>query len=160
MHSLDIVSFTIRDISDNEGYLQSLGKKRTAEVKRDAKVGEAEAERDAGVREAEANREKMSLVFEAETSIADSERKFNLQKAAFDKEVNTEQAKAKMAYELQVVSTLERICCLCFEACLPSNFIIIIIIDRPRASRTSRRRAWKCRSCRGRRKSRSRSRKF
>lgn len=100
--SLEIVSFTIRDISDTEGYLQSLGKKRTAEVKRDAKVGEAEAERDAGVREAEANREKMSKVFEAETSIADAERKFNLQKAAFDKEVNTEQAKAKMAYELQV----------------------------------------------------------
>ena len=100
---MEIVSFTIRDISDNEGYLQSLGKKRTAEVKRDAKVGEAEAERDAGVREAEANREKMSRVFEAETNIADAERKFNLQKAAFDKEVNTEQAKAKMAYELQVV---------------------------------------------------------
>jgi len=73
-------------------------------VKRDAKVGEAEAERDAGVREAEANRDKMSRVFEAETSIADAERKFNLQKAAFDKEVNTEQAKAKLAYELQVVS--------------------------------------------------------
>lgn len=100
---LEIVSFTIRDISDAEGYLHALGKKRTAEVKRDAKIGEAEAERDAGVREAAANKEKMTKVYEAETDIADSERKYNLQKAAFDKEVNAEQAKAKLAYELQSV---------------------------------------------------------
>jgi len=106
---LEIVSFTIRDISDSEGYLQSLGKKRTAEVKRDAKIGEAEAERDAGVREAEANREKMAKVYEAETAIADAERKFNLQKAAFDKEVNSEQAKATMAYELQVAKSKQDI---------------------------------------------------
>lgn len=121
--SLEIVSFTIRDITDNEGYLQSLGKKRTAEVKRDAKVGEAEAERDAGVREAEANRDKMSRVFEAETSIADAERKFNLQKAAFDKEVNTEQAKARLAYELQVVSCLFLFCF--FGGFLSLSFLLV-----------------------------------
>ena len=31
---LAIISFTIRDVRDNEGYLDALGKKRTAEVKR------------------------------------------------------------------------------------------------------------------------------
>lgn len=38
---------TIQEISDDEEYLNALGKRRTAEVKRDATIGEAEAHRDA-----------------------------------------------------------------------------------------------------------------
>ena len=38
---LSIVSFTIRDIRDNQGYLEALGKPRIAQVKRDAQIGEA-----------------------------------------------------------------------------------------------------------------------
>ena len=45
---LGIVSFSIRDIQDEQGYLEALGMRRTAEVKRDATIGEAEAARDAG----------------------------------------------------------------------------------------------------------------
>ena len=33
-----------------QGYLRALGMKRTAEVKRDARIGEAEAQRDAGIK--------------------------------------------------------------------------------------------------------------
>ena len=36
---------TIQEISDEEEYLNALGKRRTAEVKRDATIGEAEAHR-------------------------------------------------------------------------------------------------------------------
>ncbi|MGH9199217.1 MAG: alpha/beta fold hydrolase, partial [Acidimicrobiia bacterium] len=36
---LQIVSFTIKDIDDEKGYLESLGRKRTAEVIRDAQIG-------------------------------------------------------------------------------------------------------------------------
>jgi flotillin len=38
---LDIVSLTIRAITDKQGYLEALGRPRTAEVKRDAVRGEA-----------------------------------------------------------------------------------------------------------------------
>jgi len=69
---LEIVSFTIKDVKDDEGYLEALGRKRTAEVKRDARIGEAEADRDAGIREAEAKKQQMSSKFYAETQIADS----------------------------------------------------------------------------------------
>ena len=51
---LTIISFTIRDIRDEEGYLDSLGKARTAEVKRDAAIGEANAQRDARIQVATA----------------------------------------------------------------------------------------------------------
>jgi uncharacterized membrane protein YqiK len=33
-----------------QGYLKSLGMKRTAEVKKDARLGEAEASRDSGIK--------------------------------------------------------------------------------------------------------------
>ncbi len=46
--SIDIL--TIQQISDEQGYLDALGKKRTAEVKRDAVVGEALAQRDAMIK--------------------------------------------------------------------------------------------------------------
>ena len=52
---MEIVSFTIRDIRDDQGYLDALGVRRTEEVKRDASVGEAMARRDAGIQAAQAD---------------------------------------------------------------------------------------------------------
>ena len=46
---LEIVSFTIKDVSDHVQYLDSLGKKQTANVVRDADIGKAEALRDSGI---------------------------------------------------------------------------------------------------------------
>ncbi|HEX6623031.1 MAG TPA: flotillin family protein, partial [Pyrinomonadaceae bacterium] len=42
-------ALTIQEISDEEGYLDALGKRRTAEVKRDAQIGEAQATRDSKI---------------------------------------------------------------------------------------------------------------
>ena len=47
---LGIVSFTIRDIRDSQGYLDALGKPRIAQVKRDAQIAQAEADRDAMIK--------------------------------------------------------------------------------------------------------------
>lgn len=106
---LEIVSFTIRDIKDPGGYLDALGVRRTAEVRRDATIGQAEAERDAGIRSAEAKREQQAATFEAETRIAESERSFNVQKAAYDQEVNARRAEAELADELQRAKTTQEI---------------------------------------------------
>ena len=51
---LQIVSFTLKDIRDSHGYLEALGKPRTAEVKRDAIIAQAEADRDATIKSAQA----------------------------------------------------------------------------------------------------------
>ena len=42
--------FNYVDYYNLQGYLHALGMKRTAEVKRDARIGEAEAQRDAGIK--------------------------------------------------------------------------------------------------------------
>jgi flotillin len=98
---LSIVSFTIKDIRDDQGYLDALGRKRTAEVKRDAQIGEAEAARDATIASAQARQEGETAKYQAETKIAESEKDFQVQKAEYDAQTNRKKAEAELAYTLQ-----------------------------------------------------------
>jgi flotillin len=106
---IEILSFTIKDINDNCNYLDSLGKTQTAVVIKEADIGVAIANRDAGIREAECGRENQDARFKADTSIADSFREFQMQKAHFDQEVNARNAEAELAYELQAAKEKQRI---------------------------------------------------
>ena len=98
---LGIVSFTIKDIHDDEGYLDALGQERIAQVKRDATIGQAEAARDATIRSAEARQKGETAKFVAETRIAEADKDYKVQKAAYDAETNRRQAEAELAYTLQ-----------------------------------------------------------
>lgn len=106
---LQIVSFTIRDIRDDKGYLDALGVGRTSEVKRDAAIGQAEAERDSQIKSAAADKEGKAARYKADTAIAESERDFSIQKAAYDREVNARKAEAELAYKLQETKTKQKI---------------------------------------------------
>merc|ERR1719346_288182 len=106
---IEILSFTIKDVYDNVTYLQSLGKAQTAAVKRDAEIGVAQANRDAGIREAECEKSAMDIKYSTDTKIEDNSRAFKLQKANFDKEVNTAKAEAQLAYELQAAKIQQKI---------------------------------------------------
>jgi len=98
---LGIVSFTIKDIRDDQGYLDALGQARTAEVKRDAAIGQANAARDATIKSAEARQQGETAKFAAETKIAESQKNYQVQKAAYDAETNRRKAEAELAYVLQ-----------------------------------------------------------
>jgi len=106
---LEIVSFTIKDIRDEQGYLDALGVRRTSEVKRDAEIGQAEAARDAQVKSAEADQIGQAARFKADTSIAESKRDFSIEKAGYDREVNARKAEAELAYKLQETKTQQQI---------------------------------------------------
>lgn len=82
---------------------------RTAEVKRDARIGEAEARCDATIKEAIAEEQRMAARFLNDTEIAKAQRDFELKKAVYDVEVQTKKAEAEMAYELQAAKTKQRI---------------------------------------------------
>jgi len=98
---LSIVSFTLKDIRDSHGYLDALGKPRTAEVKRDATIAQAEADRDAAIRSAQARQAGEIAKFEAETRIAEAQRDFQSKKAEYDAAVNLKRAEADLAYDIQ-----------------------------------------------------------
>merc|ERR550517_1900279 len=106
---IEILSFTIKDVYDNVDYLSSLGKSQTAAVKRDAEIGVAQANRDAGIREAECEKSAMDIKYSTDTKIEDNSRAFKLQKANFDKEVNSAKAEAQLAYELQAAKIQQKI---------------------------------------------------
>jgi flotillin len=88
---------TVQEISDEEGYLDALGKKRTAEVKRDGTIGEAEAMRDAKIKSALAMQEGEKAKFDAEANIAAAQRDFQVRQASYQAEIETEKARAAQA---------------------------------------------------------------
>ena len=88
---------TIQDISDEEGYLDALGKKRTAEVKRDGTIGEAEATRDSKIKSALAMQEGEKAKFDADANIAAAQRDFQVKQAKYLAEVESEKATAAQA---------------------------------------------------------------
>jgi len=102
---LQIVSFTIRDIRDNQGYLDALGKPRTAQVKRDAIIAQAEADRDSTIKSAQANQAGQTAKFEADTAVASSNRDYQMRLAEYQASVNLKKAEADLAYDLQRFKT-------------------------------------------------------
>jgi len=102
---LGIVSFTIRDIRDGQGYLDALGKPRIAQVKRDAIIAQAEADRDATIRSAQANQAGQEAKFQADTKVAEAQRDYQMNVANYQASVNQQKAQADLAYDLQKFKT-------------------------------------------------------
>jgi flotillin len=102
---LGIVSFTIRDIRDTQGYLDALGKPRIAQVKRDAIIAQAEADRDAQIRSAQANQAGQEAKFVADTKVAEAQRNYQSNVAQYQAAVNQQKAQADLAYDLQKFKT-------------------------------------------------------
>jgi flotillin len=102
---LGIVSFTIRDIRDSQGYLDALGKPRIAQVKRDAQIAQAEADRDAMIKSAQATQAGQEAKFLADTRIAEAQRDYQTNVAQYQAAVNQRKAEADLAYDLQKFKT-------------------------------------------------------
>ena len=91
---LQIISFTIKDIADKNGYLDSLGKKQIAEVKKNAAVAEAAASRDTRIQQAQADQEAKQQEIERQTH---AEREQQVKMADFKKQQEIAQAQADQA---------------------------------------------------------------
>ncbi|PFO02585.1 flotillin [Bacillus sp. AFS076308] len=98
---LVIVSFTIKDVRDKNGYLDSLGKPRIAQVKRDADIATAEAEKETRIKKAEAAKEAKRNELERATEIAEAEKINQLKIAEFRREQDIAKARADQAYDLE-----------------------------------------------------------
>lgn len=92
---LDVL--TIQDISDRNGYLDALGRRRIAEVKGAAEIGEAEAKRDAQISSAAARREGSVAEAQAATQIATAEQARDIELARIRSDVDAANARAAQA---------------------------------------------------------------
>ena len=105
--NIDIL--TMQQISDEMGYLDALGKKRTAEVKRDAVIGEAQAQRDATIKSAMADQEGKTKRYEADVVIAQALRDKESRQAEFDAAVKAKQAEAEQSGPLATATARQKV---------------------------------------------------
>lgn len=106
---ISVISYTLKDIRDDEGYLKALGQRRVAEVQCEARIGQAVAKMQSGIREAEAEEVRVKAEYENKTEVARSQRDYQLNKSTYDIEVNTKKATSELAYDLQAAITKQKI---------------------------------------------------
>lgn len=87
----------IQNIKDDRGYIESLGKKKTAEVVRDATIGEAEAKRETDQKSATARQAGQIATAQAEQAISDAQRERDIAIAANEAQVRARQAMIPIA---------------------------------------------------------------
>ncbi len=97
---LTIDLLTIQEVTDTEGYIEALGKQRTAEVVAEARIGEAEALRRGDVQSAAARRAGEVAKAEATTAISDAERARDMQIADNAAKVGAQKARVPIVAEI------------------------------------------------------------
>jgi len=108
---LTVVSFTIKEIKDPVGYLDALGKQRTAEAKRSADIGvanasketqiaQANAQRDSAIAQAQAAEEGAKAKLLADTRVAEASKNYQVNQAAYTAAVSQQKAASDMMYDI------------------------------------------------------------
>ena len=109
---LEVISFTIKEVRDQNDYIANMGRPDIARIKRDADVAGAEAERDTAIRRAQASREAAVATSQADqervlaetlslTRQSEAQRDLEIKKAEYLETVKRQQAQADKAYEIQ-----------------------------------------------------------
>jgi flotillin len=109
---LEVISFTIKEVRDQNEYIANMGRPDIARIKRDADVAAAEAERDTAIRRANALREAAIAKAGADqervlaetislTRQAEAQRDLEIKKAEYTETVKRQQATADKSYEIQ-----------------------------------------------------------
>jgi len=96
---LHVDNFVIQRISDKGGYIDALGKKRTAEVKRDADIAMAEATKEADIKSAAARQAGEVAKAEAARAISDADRVKDM--AIADNETQVKRRQARIVIEAE-----------------------------------------------------------
>jgi len=93
-------AFKIQHISDTEGYLDAVGRRKNAEVRRDARITEVNAEAEARLAAAEAKKRGDVAEAQADITIVEEENKLRVKKADLAAEANRTEARSKVAGDI------------------------------------------------------------
>lgn len=99
---LEIKNFTIKDISDENGYIEAMGAGRIAEQRKDAKIREANATREENEKTSEARKIGEQAKINSQTEINEAAKNQAVRQAQFDEEQQKAEAKAEIAKEIQM----------------------------------------------------------
>lgn len=117
---LTVVSFTIKEIRGEVGYIENLGRDRTAEIKRNADIGvanktkepsiaQAIAQCETAVVQAERTQEAAKARILAEMKVAEAKKEMEVCKAAFQAEVAKSKAASDLAYAIVKAETQQKL---------------------------------------------------
>jgi flotillin len=109
---LEVVSFTIKEVRDQNEYITNMGKPDIARIKRDAEVAGAEADRDiaikravaareAAVAKAQADQERVLAETLSQAKQAEAQRDLEIKRAQYTELVKRQQAQADKSYDIQ-----------------------------------------------------------
>jgi flotillin len=98
---LAMLSFALKDISDTQGYIDSLSKPQIAAAKRDAAIAQAETEKESIIKSSQARKEAEVARLQSEAQIAKAQWDNEAKKAESQVFVNTKKAQADFSYELE-----------------------------------------------------------
>lgn len=104
---LAIISFTIKNISDTNGYLEALGKPQIARVQKEAAIAQAIADKETRINAAEAEQQAKQAEFERTTQIAEAQKINDMKMSAFKQEQDTARAVADQAYKIQEAKSMQ-----------------------------------------------------
>jgi flotillin len=102
-------TFKIQQISDNEGYLDAIARRKNAEVRRDAKITEANAEAEARVVAAEAKKTGNVAEAESDMTIVEAENRLRVKKADLAAEANRVEARATVAGDIERIEQEQKL---------------------------------------------------
>ena len=108
---LEVVSFTIKKVIDENEYINNMGRPDIARIKREADIAQAEAERDTAIRramamreaavaQAQADQERVIAQTASEAKQAEATRDLEVKKAEYEASVRTQRATAEKAYDI------------------------------------------------------------
>src|ERR1700716_2068343 len=108
---LEVVSFTIKKVIDENDYINNMGRPDIARVKREADIATAEAERDTAIRramamreaavaQAAADQERVIAQTASESRQAEATRDLEVKRAEYDATIREQRALAEKAYEI------------------------------------------------------------
>jgi flotillin len=108
---LEVVSFTIKKVIDENDYINNMGRPDIARVKREADIAQAEAERDtaikramatreAAIAQAQADQERVIAQTASEAKQAEANRDLEVKKAEYEASVRQQRALAEKAYDI------------------------------------------------------------
>lgn len=92
--------FKIQEIADSQGYLEAIGRKRNAEVLKEAQIAEATAQADARSISAQQRQKGKVAEAEAEMAITDAENRLAVHQADLQAKTNQAEERAKVAGRL------------------------------------------------------------
>jgi flotillin len=98
---LQILSFSLKEISDAQGYLTALGVPHIARVKGEADIAQAEADKEAVIKSAQARKEGDIAKFKAEAEVAQASRDYEIERAGHQAAINEKRALADGSYDLE-----------------------------------------------------------